>query len=385
MTFSNQKTWSIRLDTRRGDHTPKKVICPNCGKKKLVRYFNFETNEYLQNDEGRCDRQEKCGYHKKPTYSKNDVIFRPKKITVKEEFDILEKRLLYQQKGESQFSNSIINKFGTGAYWHVNTLYNLSAYNFKSNHSLDDAVMFWQIDKQNRIRTAKIMKYDQQLKRVKSGYSTDWLHSILMKEGKLNSNFHLKQCFFGEHLLNQDLNKTIAIVESAKTTLLGELWKPQYTWLSTEGLNGLTLDKAEALIGRKVILIPDFSEQSRELWKEKAKDIQLKYQVDIQLSNIGESLNDGSDLADLILSDKEIINSIKQRFGNDLMLHPKNIVGLYKPLFKSGYSYSFMDMQDILSGCNTGVYPVYPCMDKVMVSLIEWGCKEIINDNKIIF
>lgn len=382
MTFLNQQKWRISLDTRRGNHTPKKVICPNCGKKKLVRYFNFETNEYLQDDEGRCDRQEKCGYHKKPLFTNKDVVTVSKKVTVKEEFDVLDSQLLYQQKGNNQFTNSILNKFGTEAYWHLHSLYYLNAYDFQSDHTLNDAVVFWQIDKQNRIRTAKLMRYDQQLKRVKSGYSTDWLHSILKKEGKLNPNFRLKQCFFGEHLLNQYLDKTIAIVESAKTALLGELWKPEYVWLSAEGLNGLTLEKAEALIGRKVILIPDFSDDSRKLWKEKAMDIQLKFQLDIQLSTIGEAIKDGSDLADLILNDKKVINSIKKRFASDLLLHPKNIVGLYKPLFKSGYPYSFMDIQNTVSSCNPDGYPM---IDKVIISLIEWGSKQIINNNKIIF
>jgi hypothetical protein len=37
------------------DKSSKKFICPQCGKKRLVRYINMETKEYLPETVGRCD------------------------------------------------------------------------------------------------------------------------------------------------------------------------------------------------------------------------------------------------------------------------------------------------------------------------------------------
>ena len=68
--------------------------------------------------------------------------------------------------------------------------------------------VFWQIDTNNKVRTGKLIKYNPSNgKRIKN--NTNWVHSVL----KI-SNFNLKQCLFGEHLLNQFPNKTIGIVES---------------------------------------------------------------------------------------------------------------------------------------------------------------------------
>lgn len=48
------------------DKKPKKYTCPDCGKVRFVRYIDTITGEYLPADFGRCDRQDNCGYHKKP-------------------------------------------------------------------------------------------------------------------------------------------------------------------------------------------------------------------------------------------------------------------------------------------------------------------------------
>ena len=49
----------------------KKFFCPNCGEKKFVKYLDNETNNYLSEDLGRCDRETNCGYHKKPN---NEIV-----------------------------------------------------------------------------------------------------------------------------------------------------------------------------------------------------------------------------------------------------------------------------------------------------------------------
>lgn len=52
------------------DPSPKKYICPECQKKRFVRYVDSETGSFLSGDFGRCDRKDNCTYHKAPPKGK---------------------------------------------------------------------------------------------------------------------------------------------------------------------------------------------------------------------------------------------------------------------------------------------------------------------------
>jgi hypothetical protein len=80
------------------------------------------------------------------------------------------------------------------------------------------STIFWQIDNFNKIRGRKIMQYNSiSGKRVKQPFNhVSWIH----KQLKL-TNFVLKQCLFGLHLINIiSKSDTICIVESKKTAII---------------------------------------------------------------------------------------------------------------------------------------------------------------------
>ena len=52
------------------DNSSKKFVCPNCDKRRFVRYRDNETANYLADDYSRCDRQTNCNYHKAPPKGK---------------------------------------------------------------------------------------------------------------------------------------------------------------------------------------------------------------------------------------------------------------------------------------------------------------------------
>ena len=55
----------------------KKHLCPECRKKRFVRYIDVETQQYIPINYGRCDREMKCGYHLNPYkngYAKDNTI-----------------------------------------------------------------------------------------------------------------------------------------------------------------------------------------------------------------------------------------------------------------------------------------------------------------------
>lgn len=56
------------------DKSSKKFVCPNCNKKRFVRFVNTETNNYLEDIYGRCDSETSCGYFVKPNID-NSKIF----------------------------------------------------------------------------------------------------------------------------------------------------------------------------------------------------------------------------------------------------------------------------------------------------------------------
>ena len=87
-------------------------ICPNCGKKEFVRYVNNETEEYLEEYVGKCNRIEKCGYHYTPKQYFDDKgekvqFFTRKNVHVekKSTYYYNEKLVLDSQHSDTKKSN----------------------------------------------------------------------------------------------------------------------------------------------------------------------------------------------------------------------------------------------------------------------------------------
>jgi len=70
--------------------------------------------------------------------------------------------------------------------------------------------------------------------------------------------FNLPQCFFGEYLLKTYPVNSVAIVENEKSAIIASAVIPDSVWIAAGQLNGLSIEKAKVLKGRKVTLFPDF-------------------------------------------------------------------------------------------------------------------------------
>lgn len=119
--------------------------------------------------------------------------------------------------------------------------------------------VFWKINKNYKVQKAKVCFYKKNGKRTKYFKSP-----FLNKDGYVD-------CLFGEHLIDQkeNLEKTIVLVESEKTAIICSIMLPNYVWLAYGGINGLTNDKASALVGKSVVIVPDMSEKAVEIINRK--------------------------------------------------------------------------------------------------------------------
>lgn len=283
--------------------------CPRCnGKKTFTKYIDTETNDYLSDHVGRCNKIDKCEYHFKPKQFFEDnkgfsTIYKPQLNRIappqKPMFTIPIEQLdaTLTKYDNNNFALILLKLFGYNEAVKLLTLYEIG-----TSKKWNGANIFWQIDANGIVRTGKIMLYDIETnKRVKQPYDhISWIHTKI-----LTDSHELKQCFFGEHLINQYKSKPIAIVESEKSAIICTYFLPEYVWLSAGNINGLSIDKFKVLSGRKVVLFPDLN-KGFEIWQQKANEFKNIAEVSIsdylQLIATPEQQTNGLDLADYLIS-----------------------------------------------------------------------------------
>ncbi len=220
----------------------------------------------------------------------------------------------------------------------------------------DRSVIFWYIDIENRIRSGKIIQYDSETgKRVKESSIAvvgagskpallpiahvdpitpnpnnenkqfsraglepaptcnrktnqppiSWVHSQMKKNNQLPLDWNFTRCLFGEHLLKNNPNANICLVESEKTAIIASVYMPNEIWLATGGKEMFNENVCRVLKGRKVIIFPDLGATPN--WREKAIEISNKVGCTMIISEILERLANeedkekGLDIADYLL------------------------------------------------------------------------------------
>ncbi|QXP70677.1 hypothetical protein H0I29_00815 [Polaribacter sp. R2A056_3_33] len=276
------------------DRSSRKFICPNCHKKTFVKFIDNETNLYLNSSDGRCDRESKCGYFKKPT--SNCITNINNCITEVIQPSYHNRKVLQEYcntKQQSNFISYLLRNFEPKMVSQAIDMYHIGTTNYWYG-----ATIFWQIDTKNVIRGGKIMLYNCNTgKRVKKPFNhVSWIH----KQLKLN-NFVLQQCLFGLHLINSiSKSDTICIVESEKTAIIMSIMIPNFIWLATGSKTGFKEKMLKSIKEFNVIAYPDKTVYSN--WNKEA--ILLNKQgYNIQCSTMLENLEieDGGDLIDFLL------------------------------------------------------------------------------------
>ena len=279
------------------DKSSKKFVCPKCNKKSFVKYIETETNDYLSDEFGRCDRQSSCQYFLTPEKEQAtfQILYIPKPETTYHSLELVEKAFLIEKENnfvlflKKLFSESEVRTavykylISTSTYW-------------------NGATIFWQIDNLERVHHGKIMLFNPETgKRTKDQNGKGYINSV--RSVLRLQNFNLEQCLFGLHLIKETNCKTIAIVEAEKTAVIMSLFKPEYVWLSTGSKSGLKYEYLKPLKDYKIVAFPDKSEFND--WSNKAIELN-GFGFKISVSDWLENTNcpDGTDLADVYIQDK---------------------------------------------------------------------------------
>ena len=288
--------------------------CPSCQHKKIFSlYIDTETNEHISPSVGRCNRESNCGHHYTPKqyFQDNNISFDttqpvayiqrpiappPKPVS----FIPVE---LFKASLKAHEANHFV-QFLVGLFGAEVASGLVSRYFIATSKHWDGATVFWQIDTSGKVRTGKIMRYSPTTGKRQKEFT--FAHKLIKQ-----TEFELKQCLFGEHLLI-DKTKPVAIVESEKTAVIASVYLPQFIWVASSGLNGLNTDKCSILNGRTVTLFPDLSKPkiegkptAFEIWSKKAKE--LSHLAIFTVSNLLElkaseaERIDGCDIADYLI------------------------------------------------------------------------------------
>jgi len=275
------------------DKTSNKFNCPKCNKKRFVKYVETETNHYAESQYGRCDRETNCGYALYP-YN-NSIVSYEYVNTPPVKLSYIEKETLQNSLNKYEINPLVIYLYSNYSKYEVENT--IVKYHLGTAKIFDGATIFWQKDDTGNIRTGKVMAYNTstgtRLKNNDGKPLISWVHSILKK-----TNFNLKQCLFGLHLLNQTI-KQVAVVESEKTALIMSIEFPQYTWMSTGSLQGFKYDYLTPLKEKDITAFPDKGAYNK--WKETA-DALNNEGFNIEVSKLLETIEyeDGWDLVDMM-------------------------------------------------------------------------------------
>lgn len=321
------KTHRFILEPYKGKTT--RHNCPSCKEKGCFsRYIDSDKIMEFPDHVGRCNRENNCGYHFTPKQyfeqnpEKAEMIhdLPPRSQTVQQQ-----KQLPVSFIDESVVSHSLTQydqnklcQFLITVLGVDNTLKRMKQYRVGTANYWPGATIFWQTDLTGKVRTGKIMLYDPSNgRRIKQPHNhISWVHSMIGGD-----EFNLKQCFFGEHLLNQNKTLPIAIVESEKSALIASYYLPEFCWIASGGKYGCFRDEnIKVLEGRKIVLFPDLG--AFDQWSLKANHMQeLGYEVEIfdylERNASAQQRTEGYDIADFLLQ-------IQPRESNLQMMINKN-------------------------------------------------------------
>ncbi len=284
------KEFKYKLEKYKGRAT--RHECPHCHTYQSFARYVDERGCYVSERVGRCNREDKCGYHLTPSEYFMDkgisytptIYVQPKPLPPTDY--VPEEMMVRTLRTDNAFLRWLTRYFSLSDVAQAVERYRIG-------DAKDDRVIFWQIDQEDRIRTGKIMMYDEftghRIKNVSGSF--DWVHR------RVKSPYQLSQCLYGLHLVKKPTTP-IAVVESEKSAIIASLTIPEYTWVATGGKQNYRL--LEVLRGHDVTLFPDLG--AYQDWNKYA--VKYGFKVSQLLESVATDTDKehGLDIADYIIN-----------------------------------------------------------------------------------
>lgn len=280
--------------------------CPNCGREQCFSLYLDENGNPFDKIVGRCNHENSCGYDYQPPQFFADHPERkpaddwrkpiqsapfPRTQGNKGNLPQIAPNCTIAPKAFDTIPLDIVNKSLSVKNNFVQFLCGLfDRYTLESptiirliqeygiGSTKDGKTIFWQIDKDFKVRTGKVIKYDPESGHRDKSTPPNWAHSIMKQNKLLPETFELSQCLYGEHLLTRYPKKRVALVEAEKTAVIASAVYPDYVWLAVgsvqnlsakENSNGLRM--LQVLRGRDVVIFPDVDGYQR--WRDAANNL----------------------------------------------------------------------------------------------------------------
>jgi hypothetical protein len=320
------------------DNSSKKYLCPQCKRKSFVAYVDNETKAPVDPFQfGRCDKENKCGYHITP-YTDPELAAQAKK-----DFVPVPDPEVIQIFPDEEIIARITNKTKTC----ISPLHRYcSSKLIPSDHLLkwgvysdDDKTVYIFRNAAQQVCNLKWFKYKEDGHRDKEfdsyslknpsppvsgrdrsraeGPNREGPPHTPPKDGPIVFLKKYLMCLFGEHLLDNTKQKIVCVVESEKTAAIASYFYPQFDWVACGSNNGLTdgqngrPDKISVLKGRKVYWLSDADKASRmDFFKKQDGSMEIRpssirhleeHKIDFEVVDLFPDRNDGYDICDAIL------------------------------------------------------------------------------------
>lgn len=266
---------AFHLEKYNGQAT--RYSCPQCGHKRTFsRYVDVDGN-YLGDEYGRCNRESKCGYHRKPEGVEVTKPLSPTPAKPLVYFPIEVMQATQKHYHDNTFVAHLERLFPRDVVYQLIDSYKLGT-------TRNGSCIFWQLDGLG-VRTGKVIRYNTDGHRDKN-IPPYFLHTKL--------SIDATQCLFGLHLISD--GKTIGLVESEKTAVIMAGKLPAYTWMATGGK--MNLSRVDALKGHKVVAFPD--SDAFDEWSNRLSAYGFKISGALQRYLTEDEKRSGFDLADIV-------------------------------------------------------------------------------------
>jgi hypothetical protein len=266
-----------------------KGVCPQCGHPKRFRFFqDTQTGMRLPSYFGRCDRENSCGYFRRPDNNLGDFADRSMLKNV---------------------DPNIVNKSRAG--YHRNTFFRFLERTFDAETALQlcdryeigsargNKTVFWYKDELGFYRNAKVYAYLDTGKRDKT---IDPMYKFTKNQG-------YSIPLYGSHLIPYAKErglKKIAVVESEKSAVIGSYASPEAIFLASGGSKMLTdercwkLKKFAEALKAEIHLFCDADLAGRDGFAKAHQKLQ-NLGIPAVLHDLFPERDDGYDIADWFL------------------------------------------------------------------------------------